>query len=146
MSHRFIPLHILGLAVGSLLLTVACSQTRVPQRPGRSEVLPNLNGIRASQIAYHSVNGRYVKVEQPVPRGKEAVDIKQVIWPDGTPFDDLSWRPTGTVAGTYWIVLENGGEGFVAHALIDADGDGVLAHYTAARHEEAKPITADGVF
>ncbi len=130
----------------SLLALAACNQTRVAQRPGRSEVLPNLNGIRAAQIAYQSVKGGYVAVDQPVPRAKEAIDARSVPWPDGTPFDRLDWEPVGNVAGTYWIELDNGGEGFTAHALIDADGDGVPAHYTAARNEEAKPITADGVF
>jgi hypothetical protein len=126
---------------------VACEQViSTPQRLGHAEVKPNLNGIRAAQIAHRAVHGSYVEVSQPVPRTNEQLDSKAVAWPEGTNFDKLDWAPASNVAGIYWIELTNGGEGFIAHGLIDADGDGTPAHFTAARDEEAKPITSEGVF
>jgi len=128
--------------------TSACDQVArgTPKRLGHEEVKPNLNGIRAAQIAHRAVHGSYVEVSAPVPRAEAELDAKTVAWPEGTAFDKLDWAPAGNVAGVYWIELTNGGEGFVAHGVIDADGDGVPAHYTAARDEEAKAITSEGVF
>jgi hypothetical protein len=126
---------------------VACEQVMsTPQRLGHAEVKPNLNGIRAAQIAYQAVHGSYVEVTEPVPRTEAQLDTKTIAWPEGTNFDKLDWAPASNVAGVYWIELTNGGEGFIAHGLIDADGDGVPAHFTAARDEEAQAITSEGVF
>jgi hypothetical protein len=126
---------------------VACKQVRSnSQRLGHEEVKPALNGIRAAQIAHKAVHGSYVEVTTPTPRAESELDARPVEWPQGTGFDKLDWAPAGKVAGTYWIELTNGGEGFIAHGLIDADGDGTPAHFTAARDEEAKPITSEGVF
>jgi hypothetical protein len=126
---------------------VGCEQViGTPQRLGHAEVRPNLNGIRAAQIAHRAVHGSYVEVTEPVPRTADQLDTKTIPWPQGTNFDKLDWAPASSVAGIYWIELTNGGEGFIAHGLIDADGDGVPAHYTAARDEEAKAITSEGIF
>jgi hypothetical protein len=137
--------------IAGLLLTAAplaaCKQVRsTPQRLVHEEVKPNLNAIRAAQIAHKAVHGSYVEVTAPVPRAEAELDAVPQAWPEGTNFDNLDWAPVGKVAGIYWIELTNGGEGFVAHGLIDADGDGNPAHYTAARDEEAKAITSEGVF
>ncbi len=133
------------LALGGGLV-LSCQQVRsTPQRLGHEEVKPNLNGIRAAQIAHRAVHGSYVSVVSPVPRTEAELDPKPIPWPEGSGFDQLDWAPAGNVAGIYWIELTNGGEGFVAHALIDADGDGVPAHFTAARNEEAKAITSEGI-
>ncbi len=139
------------VSISSLVLLAApvgaCQQVRsTPQRLVHEEIKPNLNAIRAAQIAHKAVHGSYVEVTTPVPRGEAELDATPQAWPEGTHFDKLDWAPVGKVAGIYWIELTNGGEGFVAHGLIDADGDGTPAHYTAARDEEAKPITSEGVF
>ena len=140
---------VLAIAASLTLLGApvsGCEQVRsTPQRLGHAEVKPNLNGIRAAQIAHRAVHGSYVEVSTPVPRGEAELDTKTVPWPEGTNFDQLDWAPVGNVAGIYWIEVTNGGEGFVAHGLIDADGDGVPAHFTAARNEEAKAITSEGI-
>jgi hypothetical protein len=128
------------------VLVLGCHAASNPQRLVHAEVKPNLNGIRAAQIAYFSVHHTYVEVPAPVPRTAETLDPRAVPWPVGSGFDQLDWAPAGPVHGAYWIELTNGGEGFVAHALIDADGDRNPAHYTATRDAEAKAITPDGVF
>jgi hypothetical protein len=128
-------------------LGVACKQVRsTPQRLGHEEVKPNLNGIRAAQIAHRAVHGSYVEVLEPVPRPAEALNNQQVDWPEGSAFDQLDWAPVGRVAGTYWVELGQGGDSFVVHGLIDADGDGTPAHFTATRGEGAAAITSEGVF
>ncbi|MFH1464459.1 MAG: hypothetical protein ABIO70_08730 [Pseudomonadota bacterium] len=132
--------------VAPLVLSLACHTAATPQRLAHAEVKPNLNGIRAAQIAYFSVHHAYVEITEPVPRAAEALDPKAVPWPPESGFDQLDWAPSSAVTGTYWIELTNGGEGFVAHAMIDADGDHNPAHYTATREAEAKAITPEGVF
>jgi len=139
------------LIAASLVITsgalTACNQVgSTPGRLGHEEVKPNLNGIRAAQIAHRSIHGSYVEVAAAVPRTEAELDDKTVAWPEGTDFDQLDWAPVGKVSGIYWIELSNGGEGFIAHGLIDADGDGVPAHFTAARNEEAKAITSEGIY
>jgi hypothetical protein len=134
------------MALACAALSLACHRNGTSQRLAHAEVKPNLNGIRAAQIAYYSVNNAYVEVPAPVPRAAEALDGRAVPWPKGSAFDNLDWVPGGDVHGVYWIELTNGGENFVAHALIDADGDKNPAHYTATREAEARSITPDGVF
>ncbi len=140
-----------ALAIAATLTVLAgtlgaCGQVRsTPQRLGHEEVKPNLNSIRAAQIAHRAVHGSYVEVTTPVPRTEAELDTKTMPWPKGTNFDNLDWAPIGNVAGIYWIELTNGGEGFVVHGLIDADGDGTPAHFTAARNEEAQAITSEGI-
>jgi hypothetical protein len=124
----------------------ACKPSVEPKQIAHAEVKPNLNGIRAAQIAYFSVNKAYVQVVDPVPRAAAALNPQAVDWPKGTAFDSLDWAPVGKVYGTYWVEVGEDGASFVAHALIDADGDGTPAHYTAERGTEAKPITPEGVF
>ena len=113
------------------------------QRAKRAEVPANVDGIRTAQLAYDAAFDEFVYISEPVPRSPDFLDGQAVPWNDfGGDFGELGWAPDGHVRGTYWV--ESGGSGiadFTVHGMIDADGDGWPAHYTATKSISATMVT-----
>ncbi len=135
--------------VGLVLLAVVLALT-LPnllsrqERTIRAELAPNLNGIRAAEIAHFAAYNAYVVVEPAVPREVANLDEQRAEWPAGTAFDKLGWAPASTPYGTYWV--ESKGDDFVVHGMVDGDGDDTPAHYTATKDISATMVTDPGVF
>jgi type II secretory pathway pseudopilin PulG len=104
----------------------------------RSEVPANVDSIRIAELAYRAGFDQYAAA------GSES-EAARSLTPDAHPwvpsadFDRIAWRPDSNVRGGYWVVLV--GDGFEVHGIIDADGDGVPAHYVATEESGAVLVT-----
>ncbi len=113
----------------------------------RASTGSNVDGLRIAEIAYYAAFNTYVPAEF-APRLLSALDASAVDWVGNPGFDALMWRPDGDVAATFGVTVSTGADGqshFLVEAWLDADGDGVPAHWTATETELAKQISAAGV-
>lgn len=133
------------LATGSLNIPIE-NYIEMQHRANRAEVPANVAGIKTAQLAYDAAFDTFVPVPQPHPRPAERLDAEAVDWPSGSRFDTLGWSPDGPVRGTYWVEVRPDGEDFVVHGMIDDDGDGIPAHYTATKTINALLLTPSGVY
>ena len=68
-------------------------------RAKRAEVEQNTHAILLCEEAYHTSFDMYLHVNQWIPTG---VPVKQKkVWPSGTLFDKMGFRPDGAVYGQY---------------------------------------------
>ena len=112
-------------------------------RDARSEIPPNLDAIRLAERAAYERSGRFIAI----PRGPSelpATDHRD--WPTEHAFDAIGWRPHGPTRGVYWVEVSEDGTDFLAHGIIDVDGDGEPAHYVANRAERSQLITPNTVY
>ena len=112
-------------------------------RAQRAEVPTNIDGIRAAAMAYKSAHGR-VMVED-VPRPDAFPGNRERPWKAGTRFDELGWKPEGTVRGSYTISTTTPGE-YRIRGYCDVDGDGNQAVYTATGTKSAQARTEPSVY
>jgi type II secretory pathway pseudopilin PulG len=112
-------------------------------RAQRAEVPTNLEGIRAASIAFQVAHG-HVLVEE-IPRPDAFPDQRERSWKEGTRFDDLGWRPEGTVRGSYAIAPSTA-EDFVVKGFCDVDGDGTLAQFRVGGSGEIRALTVQTVY
>ena len=66
-------------------------------------------------------------------------------WTPGSAFDILGWSPDGPVQATYQVQVLRDSTDFIAHGWIDADGDGVPAHFTITRSSQPVRVTPASV-
>lgn len=157
-----VALTALVVASVSLLLLVSLARLLPPApRPSRQEVPSNVDGLKTAELAYDAAfDGfvacgnrtdaeRWIARQPSVGRGPltwlRSRTRFDAGWPAPRAFRDapgascfqrtLGWEPDGPVRGAYWVELVDGG--FVAHGIVDLDGDGVLAHYTAGNDHNA---------
>jgi len=115
----------------------------IQQREARAEVPRNLDAIRLAELAYYEEAGSFVAV----PRTPTEMPASgPADWPENTVFDTIDWRPHEATSGVYWVVVTDEGANFEVHGLIDADGDGVPAHYVANRAERAWMLSANNIY
>ena len=112
-------------------------------RAQRAEVPTNLEGIRVASIAFQVAHG-HVLVEE-IPRPDAFPDQRERPWKQGTRFDELGWRPEGTVRGSYAIAPSET-EGFVIKGFCDVDGDGTQAQYRVGKSDEMQALTPVTVY
>lgn len=120
----------LVVAVIGLLAAIAVPNfVELQYRAKRSEVAPNVQGIKASQAAYEAAWDEYLAV----PVAPTSLPGKQPIpWSGNSEFQALGWAPNGSVRGQYGVTTN--AVDFVVTGEIDADGDTVPAVFTATRN------------
>ena len=110
----------------------------------RGEVPMNLKGIKTAQIAYEGSFDTFVTIA-PYPRKSSGKKTKQWVRGASGGFMTVGWSPDGDVRGTYWVTTTT--TNFTAWGIIDVDGDGKFATYTATISENPNaPITPPDVY
>ena len=111
----------------------------------RGEVPANIKAIKTVQIMYEISYDRFVESKEYPPRSK---DKKSWDATNSGGFAVMNWSPDGEVRGSYSVVTTAGPNGdFKIIGVIDADGDGVYATYTATKTTNpVKPTTGDDVY
>ncbi len=112
-------------------------------RAQRAEVPTNIDGIRAAAVAYKSAHGRVMA--EDIPRPDAFPGSRERPRKAGTRFDELGWKPEGTIRGSYTISTATSTE-YRIKGYCDVDGDGTQAIYTATSSDAAKPQTAPTVY
>lgn len=108
------------------------------------EVTENLFGIRTAQFAHEASSGSFAPAG-PHPRSIDDLSMAHAEWTPGSAFDTIGWGPTGPVQGTYQVEVLPDSLDFIAHAWIDADGDGVPAHFTITKSSQPTRVTPRSV-
>jgi hypothetical protein len=108
------------------------------------EVRMNLVGIKTAQFAHKASYGSFLPAG-PHPRNLDDLSAAPAEWTSGSAFDTLGWAPDGAVRGTYQVEVLPDSLDFIVHGWIDADGDGVPAHFTATRSTHPVRVTPDSV-
>jgi len=137
-------------AVGAALV-LSNAPSRLPTRPVRRETPANVDGLKTAELAHDAAFDRFVacgsaaeaeawaRAQRP---GDEARAFSTQ--PAAACFrDELGWTPSEPVRGAYWTTDE--GADFGVHGIIDADGDGVFAHYVATRDANATLVSDPAV-
>ena len=97
----------------------------------RAELPPNIKAIKTAQIMYESSYDMFVESKEYPPRSK---DKKSWDATKSGGFAVINWSPDGEVRGSYSVVTTAGPNGdFKIIGVIDADGDGKFATYTATK-------------
>ena len=134
---------VLGLLVVCFGLVMAFALPRflvMGRKAKVGELEMNVNGIKTAQAAYMAEHGSFLPAG-PHPRPVEALGPGQAEWTSGSAFDELGWSPDGPVRGTYQVVVLPDSSDFIVHGWIDADSDGVPAHFTATWRSNAERVT-----
>ncbi len=132
---------VIMLLCGCLLFAYALPRFLTLGRTAKlGEMKENVNAIKTAQAAYKASNGAFLAAG-PHPRSLAKLNPSPAEWTPGSAFDTLGWSPDGPVRGTYQVEVLSGSLDFIVHGWIDADGDGVPAHFTATSNSIAERIT-----
>ncbi len=105
-----------------------------------SRAITHVNQIREALLTYGVVEGNYVPIPAFVPDDSPGPEPRA--WPDGSPFQVIAWQPEdGQAWGSYRVELV-GEDDFKITGIMDIDGDGVPATWTATKMLEA-PLQTD---
>jgi len=143
-------LGLLALGVGVLLCVGLIATIALPRflangrKAKMDEVTLNLYGIKTAQFAHRAVAGSFLPAG-PHPRTLDELSASHAEWTQGSAFDTLGWGPDGPVQATYLVEVLPDSLDFIAHAWIDADGDGVPAHFTVTRSTHPVRVTPSSV-
>lgn len=108
-----------------------------------STVRADMARLRDAEEAWRASFGTYLSAGSEAAAGKVAAQGMQRWTPDSN-LVLMHWEPTyGVVHAGYWVTLE--GSGYVAHAVVDADGDGVLAEYRMRTDGKVERVTPEAV-
>ena len=142
----FAVLGFAGLSCAGLAAAIAVpNYMTMKHRAMRAEVPSNINGIKTAQLAHDAAFDAFVPAGV-WPRAVELLDEQPQPWSPGSAYEALGWAPDGQVRGTYQVEVLPGGRDFIVHGWIDADGDGVPAHFTARKSVGAQMETPDNVY
>ena len=108
------------------------------------EVTENLFGIRTAQFDHQARAGSFVAAG-PHPRSIDDLSAVPAEWTPGSAFDTLGWSPDGPVQATYQVEVLRDSTDFIVHGWIDADGDGVPAHFTITKSSQPVRVTPKSV-
>ena len=115
----------------------------------RAEVPTNIKAIKTAQIMYESAYDVFVNVDEYPPRSWNGKEARPWIVSQSGGFEVLNWMPDGDVRGSYSVTTTSGGMGsdFTIVGVIDADGDGIYATYTATKSTNPNsPTTAPDIY
>ena len=108
------------------------------------EVTLNLYGIKTAQFAHQAAAGSFLPAG-PHPRTLDELSASPAEWTLGSAFDTLGWHPDGPVQAIYQVEVLPDSTDFIAHAWIDADGDGIPAHFTITTSSQPTRVTPKSV-
>ena len=108
-----------------------------------STVRDDVARLRDAEATWHGSFGSYLPAGTEAAARKVAAQGMQRWTPDSN-LVLMHWEPTyGVVHAGYWVTLD--GSGYVAHAVVDADGDGVLAEYRMGTDGKVERVTPEAV-
>ena len=103
----------------------------------RSEAEAMLLRIRTRQIVYKAENGVFLECRPSPPFG--GTDAIPDIWVDAGGFEEIFFRPGGTVSHQYSVTVSEGGQSCKLTAVSDLDKNGIQAVYTMT-DSDTKPV------
>ncbi len=120
------------LAILGILAAIAVPNfVEMQYRAKRAEVPGNVDGIKTAEFGYDATFDRHMPAAR-YPAGQPS-GVNPVAWGTGNEgFNALGWAPDGDVRGVYEVTTNGSGD-FTVRGMIDADGDGVYAVYTATK-------------
>jgi hypothetical protein len=95
----------------------------------------HVNQIRDALLTYGVTEGSYPPIPAFVPDASPG--SKPRPWPEGSPFQVLGWQPSDAMAWGAYRVEQRGEDDFEVIGVIDIDGDGEQAVWTASKRLEA---------
>ncbi len=134
-GFTLIELMIVVGVIGVLVSIAIPTFLRFHHRAKSSEAKTNLAALRTAEEAYMGESGTYLATF-PVP-GVMPGNTPEV-WPAGTPFDEIGFRPEGSVYFQYLVSADNAGVGtalvrYTAEAASDLDADGRRSFWAIVR-------------
>jgi prepilin-type N-terminal cleavage/methylation domain-containing protein len=131
------------VAIIGILASIATANfMHLQYQAKRAEILPNVDGIKATLIAHLATFDSFT--EQTTYHPTPSPGKKLLEWTDGSGFDELGWRPDGKIRGAYKMHAE--GLNFRVYGISDVDGDGQQALFTATRDLNAFQVTHDLIY
>ncbi|MFZ5477467.1 MAG: hypothetical protein ACOZNI_11895 [Myxococcota bacterium] len=127
-----------GLTLAGIAASMYSAVTTVKLKAKRSELPSTLDRVKGALATYEEHAGRWPSLGDP---GEAYAALER--GEPYAPFAELGWSPAG-VRGAYWVI--GGDDGYEVHGILDADGDGIPAHWVATPGAKAHPITGDGVY
>jgi hypothetical protein len=104
-----------------------------------ARAVEHVNQIRTALLTYGVIEGGYIPIPAFVPDETPGSEPRQ--WPTGSPFQVIDWAPEdGQAWGSYRVELV-GEDDFEVIGMMDIDGDGVVAIWTASKMLEATQQT-----
>ena len=103
----------------------------------RSEASSMLFRIRSRQLVYKARNGVYLECLPSPPDG--GTDAIPDVWVDAGGFEEIRFRPGGTVSHQYAVTVSKDGQSCKLTAVSDLDKNGVKAIYTMT-DSDTKPV------
>jgi len=144
-STKYWVLGVIVLLCGGMIAAYAVPRFLTMGRTAKlGEVRANLYGIKTAQFAYEASYGSFLAVG-PHPRNLDDLSMAPAEWTSGSAFDTLGWAPDGPVRGIYQVEVLPYSLDFIVHGWIDADGDGVPAHFTVTKSTQPERVTPNSV-
>lgn len=145
-GFTLLELMVVVAIIGILAAIAIPNFQEVSMRAKRSELATNVEGIRASQMAYFHQYDAFVNCG---PAPVEPAELGPVDFPGDPGFDLIGWRADGKVYGSYAATtqveenLQGGGTipGFAVEGRSDIDQDDVNVSVTASR--QIKPTLSN---
>jgi hypothetical protein len=123
---------------------IASVRNQIKMKEMHREVIDTLNMIKKAEMSYSMQYDEYVVAEKYPPKSS---DNKSRDWveEESGGFQTLGIAIEAPILGTYWVDVDQ--YSFTATGIIDVDGDGVFATYTATKSESPNnPNTAPNVY
>jgi type IV pilus assembly protein PilA len=120
------------VAIIGILAAIAVPNFMAMQlKSKRSELPANVGSIRVAELTFDATDNTYIAA----PAHPRAVpDKNAVAWTlDSAEFESLGWRADSNVRGVYEVTMTTTTD-FTVTGIIDCDGDGTVAMYSAGVH------------
>ena len=103
----------------------------------------HVNEIRDAMLRYGLATEEYPEIPAYVP--DDAPGTEPRAWPEGSPFQVLGWAPEDGQAWGSYRVESIDEDNFQVYGMVDIDGDGVPAIWTATKRLEATRQTDSSI-